>query len=133
MLALVLVLALPAAAAPGLDTLRLEPNERIVIVAPHPDDEVLACGGLIQQALALEDSVWVVYVTAGDGSWPAAWRVTGNMFPGPKDYLELGAPASGKPRLGPGSWASTPRISSSLDIPTANWTASSSSTTSPRL
>jgi LmbE family N-acetylglucosaminyl deacetylase len=74
----------------GLDTLRLQPNERIVIIAPHPDDEVLACGGLIQQALALGDSVWVVYVTSGDGSWPAAWRVTGNMFPGPADYLALG-------------------------------------------
>ena len=77
-------------AAPVVDTLRLQPNERIVIIAPHPDDEVLACGGLIQQALALGDTVWVVYVTAGDGSWPAAWRVTGNMFPGPEDYLELG-------------------------------------------
>jgi LmbE family N-acetylglucosaminyl deacetylase len=74
----------------GLDTLRLQPNERIVIIAPHPDDEVLACGGLIQQALALGDSVWVVYVTCGDGSWPSAWRVTGNLFPGPEDYLELG-------------------------------------------
>jgi len=77
-------------AAPVLDTLRLQPNERVVIVAPHPDDEVIACGGLIQQALALGDSIWVVYVTAGDGSWPSAWRVTGNMFPGPEDYLELG-------------------------------------------
>ncbi len=77
-------------AAPGLDTLRLQPNERILIIAPHPDDEVLACGGLIQQALALEDTVWVVYVTSGDGSWPSAWRVTGTIFPGPEDYLELG-------------------------------------------
>jgi hypothetical protein len=25
------------------------PNSRAVIVAPHPDDEVLACGGLLQQ------------------------------------------------------------------------------------
>jgi LmbE family N-acetylglucosaminyl deacetylase len=76
--------------AAELDTLRLQPNERILIIAPHPDDEVIACGGLIQQALALGDSVWVVYVTAGDGSWPSAWRVTGNMFPGPEDYRELG-------------------------------------------
>jgi LmbE family N-acetylglucosaminyl deacetylase len=51
---------------------------------------VLACGGLIQQALALGDSVWVMYMTAGDGSWPSAWHVTGNLFPGPEDYLELG-------------------------------------------
>lgn len=85
-----MLLTLVFTAAFGLDTLRLQPNERIVIIAPHPDDEVLACGGLIQQALALGDSVWIVYVTAGDGSWPSAWRVTGNMFPGPEDYLELG-------------------------------------------
>jgi LmbE family N-acetylglucosaminyl deacetylase len=83
-------LFLNQALAAGLDTLRLQPNERIVIVAPHPDDEVLACGGLIQQALALGDSVWVVYVTSGDGSWPSAWRVTGNMLPDPAGYLALG-------------------------------------------
>jgi len=77
-------------AAPGPDILTLQPGERILIIAPHPDDEVLACGGLIQQALALGDSVWVVYVTSGDGSWPPAWRVTGNVFPGRADYLELG-------------------------------------------
>jgi LmbE family N-acetylglucosaminyl deacetylase len=76
--------------AAALDTLRLKPHENIVIIAPHPDDEVLGCGGLIQQALALGDQVWVVCVTSGDGSWPAAWRVTGNLFPGPADYRELG-------------------------------------------
>jgi len=85
-----MLLTLVFTAASGLDALRLQPNERILIIAPHPDDEVLACGGLIQQALALGDSVWVVYVTAGDGSWPSAWRVTGNVFPGPEEYLELG-------------------------------------------
>jgi len=85
-----LVLLLASAVASGLDTLCLQPNERILVIAPHPDDEVLACGGLIQQALALGDSVWVGYVTSGDGSWPPAWRVTGNMLAGPEDYLELG-------------------------------------------
>lgn len=83
------LLPIPGLAA-GLDTLHLQPIERIIIVAPHPDDEVIACGGLIQQALALGDSVWVVYVTSGDGSWPSAWRVTGKMFPSSGDYLELG-------------------------------------------
>jgi LmbE family N-acetylglucosaminyl deacetylase len=76
--------------AAELDTLVLQPNERILIIAPHPDDEVIACGGLIQEAMALGDSVWVVYLTTGDGSWPSAWRVTGNMFPGSEDYIELG-------------------------------------------
>jgi LmbE family N-acetylglucosaminyl deacetylase len=88
---LLLWLCLPAVGSPpATDTLHLQRGERILIIAPHPDDEVLACGGLIQQALALGDSVWVVYVTAGDGSWPSAWKVTGNLFPGPEDYLELG-------------------------------------------
>jgi LmbE family N-acetylglucosaminyl deacetylase len=90
LLALLTSLLATQGLAADLDTLRLQPNERIVIVAPHPDDEVLACGGLIQQALALGDSVWVVYVTAGDGSWPSAWRVTGNLLPGSEDYFELG-------------------------------------------
>ena len=45
---------------------------------------------MIQQALTLGDSVWVVYVTAGDGSWPSAWKVTGNLLAGAKDYMELG-------------------------------------------
>ncbi len=74
----------------GLNPLNLHPGQRILIVAPHPDDEVLACAGLIQQALALGGQVRVVYVTAGDGSWPPAWRVTGNMLPSRADYLELG-------------------------------------------
>jgi hypothetical protein len=90
-------LVLSQGLAAGLDTLRLLPNERILIIAPHPDDEVLACGGLIQQALALGDSVWVVYVTAGDGSWPSAWKVTGNMLPA--------VPVWKKPRPAQPFWA----------------------------
>ncbi|MBN2465143.1 PIG-L family deacetylase, partial [candidate division WOR-3 bacterium] len=90
LLSIVAFLFLEIGFAVDLNKLLLKPRERIVIVAPHPDDEVLACGGLIQQALALGDSVWVVYVTSGDGSWPSAWRITGNMLPGPEDYLALG-------------------------------------------
>ncbi|MCX6842303.1 MAG: PIG-L family deacetylase [candidate division WOR-3 bacterium] len=40
--------------------------------------------------MGLGDEVWVVYVTSGDGSWPSAWKVTGSLFPGPEEYLELG-------------------------------------------
>jgi hypothetical protein len=32
--------------------LPITPDDRIVVVAPHPDDEVLGAGGLIQQACA---------------------------------------------------------------------------------
>jgi len=40
--------------------------ERILILAPHEDDETLAAGGLIQQAVAASAAVRVVFLTYGD-------------------------------------------------------------------
>ncbi len=42
-------------------------GERILVIAPHPDDEVLGAGGLIGQSLANGGRVRVVIATAGDG------------------------------------------------------------------
>ena len=44
----------------------------VLIFAPHPDDEVLGTGGVIQQALARGERVRVVFATNGDGSRKAA-------------------------------------------------------------
>lgn len=42
-----------------------------MIVAPHPDDDVLAAGGLIQHVLGAGGEVFVVFVTDGDKNpWP---------------------------------------------------------------
>lgn len=41
-------------------------NERILILAPHPDDEAIACAGIIQKALKAGAQVKVVYLTNGD-------------------------------------------------------------------
>jgi LmbE family N-acetylglucosaminyl deacetylase len=41
-------------------------NERILILAPHPDDESIACAGIIQKALNAGAQVRVVYLTNGD-------------------------------------------------------------------
>lgn len=48
---------------------------RLVVVAPHPDDEVLGCGGLIALAARNGLDVVVVAVTDGEGCYPdnAAW------------------------------------------------------------
>lgn len=43
---------------------------RIVVVAPHPDDEVLACGGLMCAAARLGMPVQVVAVTDGEACYP---------------------------------------------------------------
>jgi LmbE family N-acetylglucosaminyl deacetylase len=42
----------------------------LVVVAPHPDDESLACGGLIAEGCAQGRSVRVVFVSDGTGSHP---------------------------------------------------------------
>ncbi len=43
-------------------------NERIVILSPHPDDDVLGCGGLIAHAVAGGAAVHVIYITDGSAS-----------------------------------------------------------------
>lgn len=43
---------------------------RLVVVSPHPDDEVLGCGGLMQAALAHGCAVQVVSVTDGEACYP---------------------------------------------------------------
>jgi LmbE family N-acetylglucosaminyl deacetylase len=43
----------------------------LLIIAPHPDDESLAAGGLIQRAIARGARVHIVFVTDGDNNpWP---------------------------------------------------------------
>lgn len=46
----------------------LQPSQRLVVVSPHPDDEVLACGGLIALHLARGGAAAVVAVTDGEAS-----------------------------------------------------------------
>jgi LmbE family N-acetylglucosaminyl deacetylase len=43
-------------------------SARLVIIAPHPDDEVLACGGLMAMYRALGGDVLVIAVTDGEAS-----------------------------------------------------------------
>jgi LmbE family N-acetylglucosaminyl deacetylase len=52
-------------------------NERLgsgglVVVAPHPDDESLACGGLIAEACTQSRPTRVIVVSDGTGSHPAS-------------------------------------------------------------
>ncbi len=59
-----------------MPSLELDAAARLVVVSPHPDDEVLACGGLIAHHVARGGEVAVIAVTdgeashAGDASWP---------------------------------------------------------------
>ena len=46
-------------------------NDRILILAPHPDDEVMAAGGVIQKALKAKAKIKVLFLTNGDHNEPA--------------------------------------------------------------
>ncbi|WP_159944768.1 MULTISPECIES: PIG-L deacetylase family protein [unclassified Nocardiopsis] len=41
-------------------------QERILVYAPHPDDETLGCGGLMSKAKAAGAEVFVQFLTVGD-------------------------------------------------------------------
>lgn len=41
-------------------------KQRLLVIAPHPDDEVLGCGGLISRVKAAGGAAYVLIVTVGD-------------------------------------------------------------------
>ncbi|HKO57564.1 MAG TPA: PIG-L family deacetylase [Thermoanaerobaculia bacterium] len=49
-------------------------GERLLVLAPHPDDEVIGCGGVIAQHLAERRSVRVIVTTNGAQAGDAARR-----------------------------------------------------------
>lgn len=63
---------------------------RVLIIAPHPDDETLGGAGLIQKALAAGKQVKIVVVTCGDGYKKAVEKNYGVSSPRPADYQRLG-------------------------------------------
>jgi LmbE family N-acetylglucosaminyl deacetylase len=65
--------------------------DRIVVVAPHPDDEVLGAGGVIQQACAVGAEVRVIYLTSGDHNQIAFKLYQLRLHLSPRQYVAFGA------------------------------------------
>jgi LmbE family N-acetylglucosaminyl deacetylase len=63
---------------------------RLMVFTPHPDDETLAAGGLIQRVLAKEGKVQVVFVTNGDAFRDAVIYELGRMQISTNDFIEYG-------------------------------------------
>src|SRR4051812_48234193 len=61
---------LPAALGLANDRSRLvlDDQDRILIIAPHPDDETISCAGVIQEAVRRHIPVRVMYLTNGDSN-----------------------------------------------------------------
>ena len=62
---------------------------RVVVVAPHPDDEILACGGLLQAAAQSGLAQLLVAVTDGEASHPGsqAWPPSRLRLERPRETL----------------------------------------------
>ena len=62
----------------NVEVLRTPPRERVLVLAPHADDEVLGCGGTIMLHAAQGDPVHVVIAFNGlrglEQRWPRDTR-----------------------------------------------------------
>jgi LmbE family N-acetylglucosaminyl deacetylase len=63
--------SLPLQSLPVIDLpALLGARRRLVVVAPHPDDEVLGCGGLICSAIEAGYELSVISLTDGEAAYP---------------------------------------------------------------
>jgi LmbE family N-acetylglucosaminyl deacetylase len=90
----VLLLALLAATAPPPELPGLGPSTSLLVVAPHPDDEVLCCAGVIQRVLQAHGHVTIAWVTSGDASELDLLVVEKSLFLNPAKFF-LGYPDRG--------------------------------------
>ncbi len=65
-------------------------GERLLVLAPHPDDETLSAAGVIQQVFNKGGTVRSVVVTAGDAYVEAIEEATGKKHLKRADFLSYG-------------------------------------------
>jgi mycothiol S-conjugate amidase len=63
---------------------------RVLVFAPHPDDETIAAAGLIQRVTARQGHVRVVFVTNGDGYVDGVRREVRRAHTSTRDFIEYG-------------------------------------------
>lgn len=64
-------------------------GKKIIVFAPHCDDETLGCGGMIQKAVNAGAKVYVVLITNGDGFKYAAEAEFKKFKPSPQNYIKF--------------------------------------------
>ncbi len=129
---------------PAWTPIELNANDRLLILAPHPDDEVIACGGIVEKANAMKLPVRIAYFTFGDNNeWsfllyrkhpvllPGAVRAMGEVRHGeavaaagqlgltPSDLTFLGYPDFGTFHIWCNHWDEQPPFESMLTKVTA--------------
>ncbi len=70
----------------------------LLVVSPHPDDETLCCGGVIQRVVRAGGRATVVWLTSGDAARIDLILTGHSLFPGAAVARELGAQRMGEAR-----------------------------------
>ncbi len=81
--------AQPPSALPLMDAPAAQ--DRVLVIAPHPDDESLCCAGLLQRARSNGAAIAVVWITAGDGFELDAMLTERTLWPKVGNLERLGA------------------------------------------
>ena len=68
----------------------LSESDRLLILAPHPDDDILCCGGIIQESVARKIPLRIVYFTYGDNYEWAFMAYKKHPVLEPKALREMG-------------------------------------------
>ena len=68
------------------------PSTSLLVVAPHPDDELLCCAGVIQRVVQSGGRVSIVWVTSGDASELDLLVIEKSLFLNPAKSRDLAAP-----------------------------------------
>ncbi len=76
--------------AQQVQTLEVGQGERLLVLAPHPDDETLSAAGLIQEVFLRGGHVRSVVVTSGDAYVEAIEQATGRQHLTHTDFLQYG-------------------------------------------
>jgi LmbE family N-acetylglucosaminyl deacetylase len=76
---------------PASDNFTLTATDRLLVIAPHPDDESLAVGGIIWQARQLNLPVSIIFLTNGDGNRVGVAQYAGTPLPKARHYQAYGA------------------------------------------
>jgi len=65
-------------------------NSRVIVFAPHNDDEALGCAEFIKKTIINGGKVKVVFITNGDGFKNAIQLYYFNLNPKPNDFIKFG-------------------------------------------
>ena len=76
---------------------QLQEFDKVLILSPHPDDEVIGCAGLIQKLLKQQKEVYVLMITGGGAAWSQSLIDTNELIAKRKELMFAAAGIIGLP------------------------------------